>query len=507
VRYNIRVQNATVCGVMAKRSELQVPDNLEQCQVMLVQMFEQMQSMQGQLDALIRARYGRKGEQLPAGQLQLFADVSEVAHEEDTASVAEKAVNVTPHGRRKPNKELVRIPRTYDVNEDEIPCPDCQKPREIVGEEKSEQYDYKPSSLQVIEHIRIKRACLHCKKSVITATKPADVIDKGLATADMLAYIATSKFVDHLPLHRLEGIFKRDGASIARSTMCDWLAATAKVLIPLYELMKKRVLESDVIWTDDTPIKMQDRSDERNMRNARVWVYLGDELHPYIVFDFTESRRRDGPVRFLGSFSGCLQADAFAGYDCIYAGGNVEEVACWAHARRKFFEAIPTQSKLGGEAVSMINEFYAVEKEIAHCKPTEKKHARQEKTVPLLNAFKAWLDKQRLVALPKSPLGKAVMYALNNWKALNTYTASGDLTIDNNKSERAIRGMAVGRKNWLFVGSANGGNTAVILTSILASAIQHGLHPRNYLSDVLRRLALGEEDLQALLPDKWVPIC
>lgn len=489
---------------MPKPKELALPDDLQQCQQMIVSMYEQMQNMQGQLDSLLRARFGTKSEAVPAGQLRLF----DAPIEDDTTLnelfVESVATERRYHGRKKPARELPRVRVIHDLPEDEHACPECNVLRAVVGEETSEQYDYTPSSIQVIEHVRLKRACKPCAGHMVVAQKPATVIEKGLATPGMLAYVATSKFADHLPLNRLEGILKRDGAQISRSTMCDWLAASAGCLRPLYDRMKEKLLLSKVLWTDDTPVKMQDRSDERNMRNARVWVYLGDAAHPYTVFDFTESRKRDGPVQFLGDFKGFLQADAFSGYDCIFAGGDVVEVACWAHARRKFFDALTTNSAACNEALKMIQELYAVEKETSEKSTAERLAERQAKSVGTLKRMKAWLDNQKVVALPKSPLGKAVTYALNNWSALCTFADNGDLSIDNNRSERALRAMAVGRKNWMFLGSAEGGRTATIIASFLATCKAHNIHPRIYLADVLTRLAQGADDLDSLLPGNWV---
>lgn len=490
---------------MRKTTDLKLPTDLGQCQQMIVQMHEQMQSMQGQLDALLRARFGAKGETIPVGQLRLFGDEPAALVKSEAAT--EEPTERSSHGRRKPSKDLPRQRVVYDLPAEEHACPTCSRVREVIGEETSEQYDYTPASIQVIEHVRLKRACRKCAENVVVAPKPATVIERGLAAPGMLAYVATSKLADHLPLNRLEGIFKRDGASISRSTMCDWMAATAKCLLPLYLRMKELVVASEIVWTDDTPVKMQDREDERNMRNARVWVYLGDSANPYTIFDFTESRKRDGPLNFLSEFKGFLQADAFAGYDCIYAGGSVREVACWAHARRKFFDALPTNGSACNEALRMIQELYAVEKAAPDASADERKAMRQATSVPLLVTLKSWLDNQKVIALPKSPLGKAVTYALNNWSALCTFVENGDLTIDNNRSERALRAMAVGRKNWLFVGSAEGGRTATIISSFLATCKAHNIHPRVYLADVLTRLAQGATDLDELLPGKWRQTC
>lgn len=328
-----------------------------------------------------------------------------------------------------------------------------------------------------------------------------------MAAPGMLAYVATSKYADHLPLNRLEGIFKRDGTSISRSTMCDWMAGTARCLLPIYERMKELVRSSKVIWTDDTPMKLQDRDHERNIRTGRVWVYIGDAVNPLTVFDFTDSRKRDGPVSFLGNFRGFLQADAFSGYDCIIAGGQVKEVACWAHARRKFFDALSTNSAVCSTDLRMIGELYAVEKRTKDGTTLQRLNERQAERASILKRIKEWLDQQKLTSLPKSRFGKAVTYVMNNWNALNRYIDDGELTIDNNSSERALRVTAVGRKNWLFMGSMDGGRNAAIITSLIASCKTLNVNPREYLTDVLTKLSQGTTDLDALLPHKWQPTC
>jgi transposase len=481
-----------------------LPNEVTECHQIILQMREQMQSMQGQLEALLRARYGSKVESFTPGQLRLFEDATEHTQEAEVLIAPNETVSKA-HGRKRISKDLPRDPRVYDVSASEIPCPGCGEDRQVIGEEKSEQYDYSPASIKVIEHIRLKRACRSCAEHVVIAPRPASVIEKGMAAPGMLAYIATSKYADHLPLNRLEGIFKRDGASISRSTMCDWMAGTARCLLPIYERIKELVRGSKIIWTDDTPVKLQDRDHERNIRTGRVWVYIGDSENPLTVFDFTDSRKRDGPLNFLQDFRGYLQADAFSGYDCIFAGGRVKEVACWAHARRKFFDALSTNSAVCSTALRMIGELYAIERRTHDYDDLQRLNERRVECAPILQRLKDWLDQQKLVSLPKSPFGKAVTYALNNWDALNRYLDDGELTIDNNRSERALRATAVGRKNWLFMGSMDGGKNAAIITSVIASCKAHNVNPREYLTDVLTKLAQGTTDLDALLPHKWQP--
>jgi hypothetical protein len=234
-------------------------------------------------------------------------------------------------------------------------------------------------------------------------------------------------------------------------------------------------------------------------------VHLGDAPHPYTVFDYTPSRSRDGPVRFLGEFAGYLQADAFGGYDGIYASGRVVEVACWAHARRKFYEAGTSDPGRSHLAMAWVRKLYEVEGR-AKDKPAATRAAlRQQESRPLLGAFRVWLEEQQAGVLPKSPIGQAVAYALANWEALVRYTEDGDLAIDDNAAERALRAIAIGRKNWLFAGSDNGGRTAAIHFSMIATCRRHGIDPFAYLRDVLGRLPTqSAERLAELLPDRWL---
>jgi hypothetical protein len=339
-----------------------------------------------------------------------------------------------------------------------------------------------------------------------------------------LAQIITSKYGDYLPLYRLERIFGRHGLELPRSTTCDWMAACAHLLRPLYDLMVSRVLASKVIHTDDTVLPVQDKTRDRT-RQGRIWVYLGDRAHPYTVFDYTPNHARDGPQQFLKGFEGYLQADAFRGYDGIYldSKGKIVEVACNAHARRKFFDARSSDAARAHAALAFYRQLYGVEREIkdelerrtrpgAETSDTPLSAAdadaltlrcRQEQAAPVLTQFHAWLDEQAAAVLPKSPMGEAVRYTLGNWDALARYATVGFLAIDNNVAEREMKRVAIGRKNFLFVGSDKGGATAAVLFSFTSTCQRHGLDPFAYLRDLLGRLAVGnlsDEQLAALLP-------
>jgi hypothetical protein len=316
--------------------------------------------------------------------------------------------------------------------------------------------------------------------------------------------VITNKFAYHLPLYRQEQILAHYGVTISRSTLCGWLAQSVELFAPLYIQMIQRVRSSRIIWTDDTTVPVWDPTLPKT-RTGRFWVYLGDALNPYCVYDFTPRRNRDGPERFLEGFAGYLQADAFAGYDRLCAGAKVIRVACWAHARRKFYDARHTDPLPAHQALARIGQLYAIEEACKKLSAEERYAIRQRDAVPLLNALGEWLDEQSRKVLPKSPVGQAISYARNQWKDLQTYTLDGELTIDNNVSERSVRAQAIGRKNYLFVGSDRGGRTAATLYSLVGTCKRHEVDPFAYLKDILERLPTQAADrLGELLPDVWI---
>jgi transposase len=357
----------------------------------------------------------------------------------------------------------------------------------------------------VVEHQQVKYACKCCEGHVVTAPKPPQPIDKGLPGPGLLAVIATDKYLDHLPLHRTEGRMKRLGVDLPRSTMCDWMASCAELLTPLYEALKRFVLLSKVLHTDDTTAPVRDERLNKH-RYGRLWDYIGDEAHPGVVFDYTTSHARDGPADFLKDFEGFLQADAYGVYDGIYTGSNgkIHEVGCWAHARNKFADAQSTDPERVLAAKAWVRKLYDVEDEAKKMSSAERLKLRQEKSAPLLQSFHQWLLAQKVQVLPKSPTAKAINYVLNQWEALNRYTTDGDLHIDNNLSERTLKLIGIGRLNWLFVGSDKGGRTAAVLYSFTATCKLLGIDSFAYLRDVFERLPSHPPDrLEELLPHNW----
>jgi hypothetical protein len=333
---------------------------------------------------------------------------------------------------------------------------------------------------------------------------PPKPVPGGIAGAGLVAFVVVSKFADHLPLYRLEDILTRHGVYLSRSTLCDWVRNAALVLQPLAELQKRLVLQSPILWTDDTPVTVLGGK-LLGSSTGRFWVYIGDAEHPYSVYDFTMSRARDGPAAFLNGYRGFLQADAYGGYDGIFLGsdGGIEEVACWAHARRKFFDARSNAPRESNQFLEWIQQLYDVEDRARDFMPVERQLLRQLESVPTLDRIEKYLEELSRRILPKSALGKAITYARNQWRALRRYVSDGRLTIDNNISERTLRLQAIGRKNWEFLGSAEAGPRASVLFTILAGAKRHRLEPWAYLREVLLRMSGGETDLEPLLPDRW----
>ena len=509
-----------------------LPNDINLCHTLIAELFESLGKfekkvgrLQDTIEQLLRNRYGRKSERLeemdPALLLPVIQDYLKELDEQKTQeqennppkdeAVKETITYSRDKPRRKPlPKDLPRDRIEYDLDESEKICDCCGEPLQRIGAETSEQLDYIPASLRVIKHVRFKYACKSCEQKVVTADKDRQPIEKGIPAAGLLAHVAVSKYVDHLPLYRLEGIFSRHNIDIKRSTMCDWVASTAELLTPLYDLMAKEILQSKVINSDDTPVRVQDKTLDGKTRTGRIWIYCGDNHHPYHVYDYTANRSREGPEEFLRDYKeGFLQADAYAGYNFIFDDPlrNIIELLCWAHARRKFYDARQTSPELGHTAVAWIKLLYNVEREIKEFSAEQKKRVRQEKSVPILNDFKNWLDGISLQqALPQSPIRQAINYTLNGWDALMVYTWDGDFSIDNNSAEQRMRPLAVGRKNWLFFGSDKGGRTAAVIFTITQSAKRHGLNVFTYLKDIIARISdHPANQLHDLLPDNWTP--
>jgi transposase len=490
------------------------PDDLRQyCAQLLSELGDKQQlidKLTHQLALFRRYLYGRRSEHLDPAQL-LLEFASWVQAQETVAAAPAVPTPAPPapapprpgHGRTPLPALLPRRRVEHRLPEARCTCTACGTRLVKIGEEMSEQLDYQPASLFVTEHVRFTYACQVCEGTVVTAERPAAPIEKGRPGPGLLAQVVTAKYADHLPLNRQTEIFARHGVPLARQTLCDWVAAAADVLTPLYEDLKAAVLTSTVLHTDDTVVPVLDRN-RTDTREGRLWVYVGDGRPADLVYDYTADRTRAGPIAFLGDFHGYLQADAYAGYDAVYATGRIVEVACWAHARRYFFDAKASDPARALPALGFIQQLYAVEREVKGATAETRRTRRGEQATPVLMRFRQWLDAQADIVLPKSPIGEAVGYARAQWTALTRYCEDGALAIDNNVSERALRTVVTGRNNWTFCGSDAGGHRAAILYSLVATCKAHGIDPWAYLRDVLDRLPTHPNRRRAeLLPRQW----
>lgn len=462
---------------------------------------------------LLQALRGKTRERIDPDQLLLF-EIGELEKLIEEELAAEKATSGS--GRKKTRGRRL-IPDNIPVEIIEHELPEDKRRCQIDGQvmprirwEESIQLDYVPARIKKLIHRRAVYACpaKHDEAKLITTPKPPQPIEKGLPTAGLLAQVVVSKFGDHLPGYRQEDIFARHGINIRRSTIYGWLAAAADLCQPLYQLMMDRVLSSKVVHTDDTQVKLIDHS-IAGTRLARFWGYLGDCENPYAVYDFTTTRERAGPQKFLTGFTGYLQADAYGGYDGIYSSSNdpdsgIVEVACWVHCRRYWHKAREQDPQRAHHALALISRLQEVERATRNCDAQTRKAKRAEHAAPLLEEFGVWLEQESF--LPKSLIGKAATCTRNQWEALNRYLEDGDLSFDNNFAERAMRPIAIGRKNWLFVGSERAGQRAAVLTSLIASCKNNLVEPWAYLKDVFTQLAHqpSAEQIHELLPDHWL---
>lgn len=474
-----------------------------------------LQKVERLLEQLLQSRNAKRSEQLSQDQLALFAAEAAAAGikvetagkddgDEDPPASAGGGNTGRTRGRKPLASHLRRERIEHDLNDSEKHCADCGEDLRPIGAETSERYEYVPAHMLVIEDSCRKYAC-SC--TVRTASKPPLPIAKSTAGASLLAQVIVGKMADHLPLHRQAKIFRRHGIEIADQTMCGWMAQSAALIEPLYERMKRFVLASKVVGTDDTPVKVRDRA-LPHTRKGRIWPYTGDRDHPAVVYDYTATRERAGPERFLKNYRGYLQADAYAAYDAFFADPKrgMTEVACWAHARRHFHKALEADPSRMRTVLLLIAQLYSVEKRAREggLREDELKLLREHGAKPVLGTLHEYLLEIKDQVLPKSEAGQAVAYALKNWAALTCYCDDPALAIDNNHTERSLRGFAVGRNNWTFFGSDKGGRTAAILRSFVSSCELVKIDPFVWFRDVLSRI--GEHPvnrLDELLPHNW----
>ena len=466
-------------------------------------------------------KFGKSSEKSP-GQTELFDEVETECCDSEESWVAEavegeenSATEAVPVARakagRKPiPKEFPRIIIEHDVPENEQHCL-CGCEKQYIGDEVSEQLDIVPAVIQVLQHRRKKYACKNCEGQLQTAILPPQPIPKSNASPGLLAYIATAKYQDALPLYRIENILSRLNIHLPRNTQANWMIKSSELLQPLYNLLNDRLLESGYVHMDETPVQVLKEPDKKAESKSYMWVRkTGDpnKKESIVLFDYASSRKADVVKTLLPDFLGYLQTDDYAGYNHLDTIEGVHHLGCFAHARRKVVEAqkvAPCKKGVTSKAdmaVSLIKKLYAIENKIKDLSPDKRLAIRQKESIPQLEKLKSWLDKSLMTTLPKGKTGMALSYLAKNWSKLTLYVEDERLNIDNNTVENAIRPFAIGRKNWMFSNSQKGAKASAMLYSIIETAKSNGLNPHAYLKLLFAKMPQVEsvEEYEQLLP-------
>lgn len=475
---------------------------------------QQIDQLQHMLAVLRRYVFGRRSEKAAPviaeqGVLAFATAAGAVAPAGSDEGAAGAAVEVRAH-QRKPHPGRKVLPADLPVEiveitpaDEDLRCTGCEQPKVRMGADTTQTLDYRPAAFFIREYVRPKYACPRCQHGVTQAALPARPIERGRPEPGVLAHVVTSKYADHLPLYRIEQIFARHGITVSRGLLAQWNGAVADLLTPLAGAIHQQLLQSRWIQSDDTTVQVQEAA--RVYRAGHMWVYRdewGDQ-----VYDFDWHRNKASPARMLVGYRGYLQGDAAPAFDDIFASNaHIIEVGCWAHARRYFKDAELTAGADAQQIVRWIGELYGLEKHAREHALSEghRLELRQRQARPILQRIKARLDELRGHALPKSPLGEALTYALNQWRALERYTEDGALEIDNNGAERAIKPIVIGRKNWLFIGSEAAAKRTAVLLTLVNTCKAHHINPFEYLRDVIERVSTHPMSrIAELTPREW----
>ncbi|MCS9148275.1 IS66 family transposase [Pseudomonas aeruginosa] len=478
----------------------------------------QIEHLREQNALLLQRLFGRKSEQSPdpdSPQLAMFNEAESLADPATAEAADDAEEGVAPlkrRGKRRPlPAELPRIEVLHELPEHELTCV-CGCRKHVIGEDTSEQLEIVPMQIRVIRHIRKTYGCRGCEAAPVTADKPAQLIEKSLASPSLLATLLTAKYVDGLPLHRFENVLSRHGLELSRQTLARWVIQCGQQLQPVLNLLRDQLFDSRVIHCDETRVQVLKEPDRAPSSQSWMWVQTGGPPDkPVILFDYSSSRAQEVPLHLLEGYRGYLMTDDYAGYNAVAARDGVERLACWAHARRKFVEAQKVQPKgktgRADIALGLINKLYGIERDLKAASDEAREAGRQQHSVPLLAQLRAWLEKTQPQVTAQNALGKALSYLASNWSRLVRYVEAGFLPIDNNAAERAIRPFVIGRKNWLFSDTPRGASASAQLYSLVETAKANGQEPYAYLRHVLERLpqAQAVEDYDALLPWNCTP--
>ncbi|MGB8325389.1 MAG: IS66 family transposase [Candidatus Acidiferrum sp.] len=446
---------------------------------------------------LRRMQFGRKSEKLDRQieQLELQLEALQLNDAEKVAALPEpiaKLESVVRSTRKPLPAHLPREQRIFMPKQEA--CPDCGGELKHLGEDVSEILEIESIRFKVIRQVRPKLTCCDCER-IVQAEAPSRPIARGIAGPGLLAHVLVSKYGDHLPLYRQSEIYARAGVQLDRSTLADWVCGTSTLLEPLVEALRRHVMAAEKLHADDTPVPVLAPGNGKT-KTGRLWTYVrddrpaGDKTPAAVWFAYSPDRKGEHPKAHLSKFRGILQADGYAGFEQIYEGGHIQEAACWAHVRRKFYDLEQAHKSLvAKEALERIGALYVVESDINGRSPEERREIRNTRSRPVLESLKQWLEETLSKLSKKSDTAVAVRYALGRWDALMRYCDDGRLEIDNNAAERALRAVALGRKNYLFAGSDRGGESAAAIYSLIGTAKLNGIDPESYLRNVLSRIS------------------
>jgi len=481
-----------------------LPDDIEtlkrliiESQTKLAERDHEIEHLKLLIAKLRRLQFGRSSEKLDAkiGQLELLVEELEANRASREARTPE-APGAKPEQKERPARRPLpeHLPRETVEHVPACTCPECGAAMRKIGEDVAEMLEYVPGNFKVIRHVRPKLACASCE-CIVQAPAPSRPIARGIAGPGLLAHILVAKYADHLPLYRQSQIYAREGVALERSTLADCVGGATALLDPLVEALARYVLASPYLHGDDIPMPVLEPGRGKT-KTGRLWTYVrdgrphADSAPPAVLFRYSPDRRGEHPEAHLKTFSGILHADGYAGFDRLYEDKRIREAACWAHVRRKFFEIYESnRSPVAAEALARIGKLYEIEEAIRGRPPDERRTVREARAGPLLEELKAWFEATRAQVSAKSALAIAIRYALTRWVALVRYRDNGHIEIDNNAAERALRAVALGRKNYLFAGADAGGERAAAIYSLIGTAKLNGLDPEAYLREVLSRIA------------------
>lgn len=463
--------------------------------------------------SLKQKQFGSSSEKLSPAQTELFDEADGDAAKIDADNInAADTIEIPAHTRSSKRRvsipaDIPRVDIIHDLSDDRKICPHDGTALKRIGSETHEQLDIIPAKVQALNHIRYKYACPCCEKHLITAAKPAQPIEKSIASPGLLAYITTQKYVDALPLYRQVDIFKRIGVEMDRGTLANWMVKCGQLVQPLINLIHEKILAQAFLHMDETVVQVLGEPNKTAQSNSYMWVLRSTlPTASAVLFRYEPSRSGDVAKELLGDFTGALMADGYEGYNAVCIKNGITRLGCWAHARRKFIEAQKAQPKgktgKADQALAYIQQLYRIEQSLNDKNAGEKYRVRQDQSQLILDKLKAWLDKSLSQAPPKTALGKALYYLDSQWLRLINYTQQGDYPIDNNAAENAIRPFVIGRKNWLFSASQQGATASANLYSLIETAKANGLEPYTYLKTIFTKLpnAKTVEQIESLLP-------